>query len=121
LSKITAHFNTEEFACNCGCGKLIVDEDFVWRLEKARQTANIPFRITSGYRCTQHNEVVGGVDSSAHVKGKAVDLAVEGSHERYQILSALIYAGQFHRIGIGESFIHVDVDETKPPAVIWLY
>jgi hypothetical protein len=52
------HFNIEEFACHC-CGKIAMDEAFLARLEKAREIAGVPFKITSGYRCPKHNAVVG--------------------------------------------------------------
>lgn len=35
--------------------------------------------ISSGYRCPKLNKRVGGVPSSQHVKGEAVDCMVEGS------------------------------------------
>jgi zinc D-Ala-D-Ala carboxypeptidase len=120
MSQLTAHFTTSEFECKCGCGKLIIDEDFVKQLELARMFTDVPFEITSGYRCKEHNEEVGGVADSAHTKGKAADIKAIGSVTRYSILEAVIVRG-FKRIGIGKTFIHVDVDTSKPAEVMWLY
>ena len=36
------------------------------------------------------------------------------------MLEALLDAG-FNRVGIGESFIHVDIDGNKPSNTLWVY
>lgn len=92
----------------------------VEKLDQARGFAGIPFVITSGYRTKAHNEKVGGVADSAHTKGLAVDLRVRTSSERYIMMEALKKAG-FKRFGIGSTFIHVDIDSTKPQNVMWTY
>lgn len=92
---------------------------FMEMLQHARKIANIPFVITSGYRSEAHNKAVGGVANSSHLKGLAADIRVRNGIERLTILSALLQAG-FRRIGIGESFIHVDLDSDKP-ASVWTY
>lgn len=86
----------------------------------ARKLAGIPFTINSGYRSKKHNVAVGGTSDSAHTKGLAVDIKTKNSVERYIILTALIDAG-FTRIGIGRTYIHVDIDETKAQNVMWDY
>lgn len=118
----TKHFSDKELSCQCGCGFTITDELFLRRLESAREIAGIPFTITSGARCKEHNKKVGGVDSSAHTKGLAVDIAFKDSHCCYVILDSLYKAG-FKRIGINfaKSFIHCDVDESKPQEVLFKY
>lgn len=94
--------------------------DFTSKLDLARETAGIPFSITSGFRTVDHNNDVGGVIDSAHLTGNAADIACMGSRQRYLIVSALQEAG-FTRIGIANSFIHVDNDPNKPSNVIWTY
>lgn len=42
-------------------------------LDSFRQTYNIPIRITSSYRNKEHNKRVGGVATSQHLIGQAVD------------------------------------------------
>ena len=103
-----------------------MDSTFLDMLDKAREYAGIPFKITSGYRTEAHNSRVGGVprdhDSkgSSHMYGLAVDIACNNSQDRYKIVTALLDAG-FNRIGIASSFIHVDNDTDKVSDVIWTY
>lgn len=113
------YFKLSEFKCPC-CGKAEMDEHFLLLLDQARGIAGVPFYITSGYRCEQHNLTVGGKPDSAHLRGKAADILVSSSKERFAILSGLLRAG-FLRIGIHPYFIHADVDYTKPHPVVWLY
>lgn len=88
-------------------------------LDKARGLAGIPFVITSGIRTEEHNESVGGVKDSAHLKGLAVDLLVKDSVAGGKILIALVGAG-FKRFGFYEDgHIHVDIDPEKPSPCYW--
>jgi len=116
------HFNWEEFACNCGCGRHIdkMNKEFLYMLDEARGTASVPFIITSGYRCPVYNMTVGGKDNSAHKYGLAADIQCLTSSDRFLIVDALIAVG-FDRIGIGHGFIHVDYDLTKPTEMMWDY
>ena len=113
-------FKPEEFACTCGCGKREIDPDFLERLTVARRFADVPFIITSGVRCEEHNKAIGGVPSSSHITGHAVDIKCTTSSHRWSILNGLLMAG-FRRIGIAKTFIHVDDDPTKDARVIWTY
>ena len=113
------HFKKEEFACPC-CGQVHIEDEFIERLDKARYVANVPFIITSGYRCPKHNEEIGGVPDSAHVKGLAADIKCTDSSSRFKIVDAAIACG-LKRIGIGADFIHLDYDLEKPRPIIWTY
>ncbi len=115
------HFKHSEFDSPDAPGSgLMMDSDFLEMLDKARASAGFPFVITSGYRTEDHNELIGGVDSSAHTRGYAADIACRDSVTRYEIILALLAAG-FDRIGIASTFIHVDNDPDKAPKVIWTY
>ena len=94
--------------------------NFLKKLQEARSLAGIPFSINSGYRTKRHNKRVGGTPNSSHLKGLACDISCTNSTERALIMSSLIKVG-FKRIGIGTSFIHVDLDLDKPQNVFWLY
>ena len=115
------HFNKSEFDSPDlpGSGQLM-NEQFLYKLDDARGIAKVPFIITSGFRTVKHNDRIGGVDSSAHTSGRAVDIACRDSRSRWLIIDALIKCG-FNRIGIADTFIHVDDDPTKPENVIWTY
>tara|TARA_R110001632_G_scaffold15889_1_gene51981 strand:+ start:151 stop:477 length:327 start_codon:yes stop_codon:yes gene_type:complete len=97
-----------------------MDVDFLAKLDKAREYADLPFIINSAYRSPEHNAKVGGKPGSSHIKGLAVDISAKDSRTRFLILDALFAVG-FTRIGIADSFIHVDSDIDKSQNVIWTY
>ena len=97
-----------------------MDNEFLLKLQKAREIAGISFKINSGFRSIEKNKSVGGKAKSAHLVGKAVDIHCDSSRERAIILSSLMDAG-FSRLGVGRTFIHADSDESKDQNVCWLY
>ena len=102
-----------------------MDMDFLSRLDQARSLCDIPFKITSGFRTQQYNEdlLARGYKASAnssHLKGLAADIACTNSAARHIIVSALLKVG-LNRIGIADTFIHVDRDPSKVANVIWTY
>jgi len=112
------YFKLSEFDDAPGTGKNM-KKDFLTKLDKARAIADVPFKITSGYRSKETNKRAGGVSTSSHLKGLAADISCKDSSTRQKILNALIQAG-FTRIGIADTFIHCDTDKDKNDA-IWLY
>lgn len=122
------NFQPSEFLCPCGCGKgpFEMFVAFIVRLELARQDSSVPFIINSGYRCPSHNGQVGGVIRSSHIMGLAADIStvyispdLSLAQVRFIILLALM--PYFDRIGIGQTYIHVDCDPDKPKGLVWLY
>ena len=103
-----------------GSGEKFMSDKFIIMLDMVRKDFGRPMVINSGYRTESHNKKVGGVADSPHMAGVAADIKVNNSRERYELLLFLLKY-KFHRIGIGKTFIHVDIDETKDPDVIWLY
>ena len=97
-----------------------MDVSFLNKLSKARELAAIGFKITSGYRSPAHNAKVGGVPSSSHTVGRAVDIYAPTSTQKYIIINSLLQVG-FNRIGVAKNFIHVDDDPSKAEDVIWTY
>lgn len=97
-----------------------MNADFLNKLDEAREIANIPFIINSAYRSPEHNAKIGGKPNSSHLKGLAVDISVTNSRQRFIVLNALLEVG-FTRIGIADTFIHVDLDSEKSKDVIWTY
>jgi len=115
------YFNYEEFDSPDiqGSGQLM-DPELLDMIDKAREIYGKPIRVNSGYRTEDHNRKVGGVDSSSHLKGLAIDVACIRSKDRFEMLTALIEVG-FNRIGVASTFIHIDVDKNKSQNVIWTY
>ena len=113
------HFTISEFDSpdEPGSGSKM-DPDFLELLDMARELSGVPYKINSGYRTKKHNQDINGSQTSSHLKGLAVDIACKNSRNRYDIIYGLL--GYFTRIGIAETFIHVDNDYSKPDA-IWLY
>lgn len=114
------HFAKQEFACKCGCGKEDMNYNFIKDLDEARDIAQVPFSISSGFRCAKHNKAEGGVADSSHIKNIAVDIRCTNSTDRFSIVDALLQVG-LTRIGISGNFIHVDRDNDKTQEVIWTY
>jgi len=115
-----AYFKDSEFQCKCGnCPVRPPDAHLREALENLRGLYGKPIYINSGWRCATYNGKVGGVGDSAHLSGKAADIFCTSSADRFQLISLAVH--QFRRIGIGSTFIHLDVDETKDQGVMWLY
>lgn len=94
--------------------------EFLAKLDEARHIAGVPFRINSGYRTEAHNaSLYNSSPTSSHLTGWAADISATTSNRRYLVLSALIRVG-FRRIGIADTFIHVDMDPDKPQNITWL-
>ena len=96
-----------------------MNKDFLFVLDEAREFAGIPFIINSAYRSPNHPLSVKN-PSSSHIKGLAVDIKANDNATRFKIVEALISVG-FTRIGIADTFIHVDLDFDKRQNIIWTY
>lgn len=121
------HFSWKEFDCKSGKGKGIdnMDKEFICLLDDARGIAGVPFKITSGYRTPEYNKSLleqgyKGSKNSSHTKGIAADIYAKDSFTRFKIVTALMIVG-INRIGIGNNFIHCDIDEDKSQQVLWTY
>tara|TARA_R100001440_G_scaffold26785_1_gene43770 strand:- start:937 stop:1293 length:357 start_codon:yes stop_codon:yes gene_type:complete len=115
------YFKSREFASpDVPSSGELMDYNFMVRLEKAREIAGVPFVINSGFRSEAHNRKVNGSSRSSHLRGYACDISCKDSLTRWIIVNALLEAG-FKRIGIAQTFIHVDADPKKIDQVIWTY
>jgi len=117
------HFDESEFYCQCGQCGLGYDDmqpDQLEMLDDAREKAGIPFTVTSSIRCEERNRNEGGATDSAHLTGYAVDIRVHGSRERFLIIKAALEAG-FTRIGVANTFIHLDSSPEHDQRVTWTY
>ena len=108
--RLAENFQAGEFVCSCGCGRVKVDEKLIQGLQKLRDKLQRPIRITSGYRCKEHNEKVGGATNSLHLTGQAADIACD--MPLLMLYFEAIAIPEFRAGGAGlypqENFIHVD-------------
>ena len=73
---IPNHTNDEFVEIN-----LLRTAEFLQAIRNALSTKfgkEMPIKILSGYRCPEVNRAVGGAKSSAHMRGLAADIVVEG-------------------------------------------
>jgi len=124
----TEHFKYgagDNLSCPCCDGKGM-SKKFLDKLEKARIKADIPFQITSGYRCKRYQALLKSkgfetaTGTSPHEKGVAVDIKIRNGIKRWTVLKALMAVG-FNRIGIGSNFMHVDTDKERKKDYMWHY
>lgn len=108
---LSANFKVREFACKDGSDTILIDLELVKILQNIRNYFGKPVKINSGYRTSKHNVKVGGSKNSYHVKGQAVDIAINGVHP---VLVAL-YAERLNAGGIGvyKTFTHIDTREKR--------
>jgi len=87
--KLSEHFTLEELIRSTTAARLGIDntptQDIINNLtkvadllEKVRNIFGLPIIISSGYRCSRLNKLVGSKPSSKHVQGLAVDFRVYG-------------------------------------------
>ena len=113
--KLTKHFTLEEFTRSSTAKARGIDNTVpeklipalrnlcVTVLEPLREQAKEPVEISSGYRCPELNRVVGGKNTSQHMKGEACDiwhaeiqtlrkwfeLLMDGDFDHYQNLNLI--------------------------------
>jgi len=125
--RYSEHFTYDELACKCGCDTPSWIEEnlrfLAHNLEILREVYGSPITVTSGYRCPDHNERQGGVQSSMHLHGKAADIKVTINGmtvpgERLRgVADCLIGSGELHNGGLGTykdrpNILHYDVRST---------
>lgn len=76
-------------------------------LQPIRDKLKKPMIITSGYRCPALNRAVGGVTSSQHTKGQAVDFHVNGMTIK-EVIDFVIKSGvPFDQLIDERSWVHI--------------
>ena len=76
-------------------------------LQPIRDKLGKPMIITSGYRCSALNRAVGGVTSSQHTKGQAVDFHVNGMTIK-EVIDFVIKSGvPFDQLVDERSWVHI--------------
>ena len=106
--QITEHFNLIEFQCPC-CHKVLLNPQLVSKLESLRRKTSKPIIINSGFRCSKHNEEVGGVANSKHKLGQAADVRVV-DFEQSEFCETALEIGFTKAIAYRErGFVHLEI------------
>lgn len=128
--QLTEHFTLDEFTRSSTASRLKIDNSVpdelipnvqltATKLELVRAALGKPIIITSGYRCPALNARVGGVSTSAHTKGLAVDFRCAYGTPR-QICQRLIDAGvQFDKmIQEHDQWVHIGFSPTHNRQIV---
>lgn len=114
------YFDDYEFACEC-CGESLINPLLLEKLDILRAEYKYPIYVSSGYRCFEHNEEIGGEINSQHLLGNAADIYVSGDYQKFYDL--VIRTQLFDGIGYypEQEFVHVDVRNsgTTPNCYLW--
>ena len=129
--KQSKYFSADETKCKCGCDINNISPILLFFLDKLREEYGHRMPLTSGCRCPDWNNKVGGRPKSAHISTAeieccAVDVEMLGSSAR-DIFLECVYAFRFQkkrvfpRIGIANNFIHLDISDQLPNMKTWVY
>lgn len=126
MMNITENFTLEElvasqFATRFGIDNTPNEHAFrnIVKLAKSmqdiRDLINAPLIITSGYRCPELNERIGGSKTSAHMKGFAADIRSHSFGTPYQLADAIINSPiQFDQLILEfDSWVHFGLNQGK--------
>lgn len=119
----TSKFDSEKIdlsSCVPKCELSDISSLLLSAIRSAQKMCGFTFTITSAFRSKSWELSKGRNGSSSHTKGLAVDISARDSHARYKILLALGFVG-VPRLGVGKTFIHADIDETKAHPIIFHY
>lgn len=101
-----------------------MDRRLIFMLQQLEVKTGYPIFswVNSGVRSSKHNRRVGGVSNSSHLIPvcKAVDIKTPTISIRNHIVVTARDVG-FKRIGVGKTFVHLDVDTSKSQYVAWGY
>ena len=88
-------------------------------LDPLREQWGLPIRVTSGYRCPELNEEVGGVEDSWHMDGCAADISATDPERNVELMSLIRAMHLFGRFRLTEcylgpkaKYIHIALDRT---------
>lgn len=86
-------------------------------LQPIRNKYGKPITITSGFRCEKLNKAVGGVPTSQHIKGEAVDIVCSNNKELWNLIVSMVKSGE---VTVGQlinekklSWIHISLPTKK--------
>ena len=113
--KLSENFKVKEFACKDGSDPIFISPELVEVLQAIRDHFGKAVTITSAYRTSAHNKSkkVGGKAYSQHLYGTAADIKVKGVKPREVAAFAETLLPDRGGIGVYDTFVHVDVRQSK--------
>jgi uncharacterized protein YcbK (DUF882 family) len=122
------NFSESELSCK-HCKQSKFSPEFLDKLQRLRGVMNAPLKISSAYRCPEHNQAVSSTGPDGpHTTGRAVDIKTYGA-EAQKIIFVALNLG-FTGIGVNQKgpvekrFIHLDDLPNSPRfqrPTIWSY
>lgn len=104
----------KEFQCKCDsekCNFTLLGSDLAKLVYIVRKNSKSGLWITSGFRCQEHNEKVGGVRNSFHTLGLAVDLQPKDGVSKESINELYALCSLFFPVVIKyERFVHCQME-----------
>jgi hypothetical protein len=117
--QVSKNFKLSELACPC-CGLFNMPEQMIEFLQDVRDRFRFAMKINSAVRCREHNKDVGGTRNSAHLHGLAVDVRITSNVLRARLVRCALESG-CRRIGIGKTYVHLDIMASVVDETMWLY
>lgn len=117
MGNLSAHFDSSEFRCKCGCGKGSPSKLLITRLEQLHTLMGAKsIIINSGYRCPAYSVKVGGSATDAHTRNIAADIVVkkqDGSLYKSEDIAEAAERLGFGGIGLMNNACHVDTRDSE--------
>lgn len=95
-------------------------------LNPIREIYGKPILVSSGYRCDELNNAVGGAKTSQHRSGNAVDLVPASGGSLKEIFESAVKYGKYDQLIYeentkGNKWVHVSYDNNRKRGQILLY
>ena len=85
-----------------------------------RKIIDKPIILNSAYRTVKYEKSKKRTGNSSHTKGCAVDIRCATDSYKFLIVQTALALG-IKRIGVGDVYVHIDIDKDKTQNVIWTY
>lgn len=108
------HFERKEFECHCGgkyCNGYPAEpaKQLIQVADRVREHFDLPAIVSSGVRCKTHNAIVGGITSSRHLAGKAMDFCVTGKSAEQVLTYVKLQPEINFAYAIDSENVHMDI------------
>jgi len=121
------NFSDKELSCS-HCGENKFDQKTLDALQELREAIGKPIKLSSAYRCPEHNDKVSGSGKSGpHTTGCAIDILCSGKGAHEILTFAMIRSSIWKGIGVSQKgehksrFLHLDTLETDMRPWVWSY